>query len=39
MNLEIMRVGREIMNMCNGVPLIINTLGRKLMKFKSDLSK
>ncbi|XP_034679066.1 putative disease resistance protein RGA3 [Vitis riparia] len=38
-NPEIIKVGREIVNMCNGVPLIINTLGRTLMQFKSDLSK
>ncbi|XP_034679347.1 putative disease resistance protein RGA4 isoform X2 [Vitis riparia] len=38
-NPEIIKVGKEIVNMCNGVPLIINTLGRTLMQFKSDLSK
>ena len=36
---EIKEVGKEIVNMCNGVPLIINTLGVILMQFKSDLSK
>ena len=36
---KIINVGKEIVNMCNGVPLIINTLGGILMKFKSDLSK
>ena len=38
-NPAIIRVGGEIVNMCNGVPLIINTLGRTLMQFQSDLSK
>ncbi|KAJ9672965.1 hypothetical protein PVL29_026293 [Vitis rotundifolia] len=38
-NPEIIKVGKEIVNLCNGVPLIINTLGRTLMQFKSDLSK
>ena len=36
---EIKKVGKEIVNMCNGVPLIINTLGGILLQFKSDLSK
>ena len=36
---KIINVGKEIVNMCNGVPLIINTLGGILMQFKSDLSK
>ena len=36
---KIIDVGKEIVNMCNGVPLIINTLGGILMQFKSDLSK
>ncbi|XP_034678718.1 putative disease resistance protein RGA4 isoform X2 [Vitis riparia] len=38
-NSEIIEVGKEIVNMCNGVPLMIKTLGRTLMQFKSDLSK
>ena len=36
---EIKKVGEKIVNMCNGVPLIINTLGGILLQFKSDLSK
>ena len=36
---EIKKVGKEIVNMCNGVPLIINTIGGILLQFKSDLSK
>ena len=36
---EIINVGKEIVNFCNGVPLIINTFGGILMQFKSDLSK
>ena len=36
---KIINVGKEIVNMCNGVPLIINTLGGILMQFKSDLCK
>ena len=36
---KIIEVGKEIVNMCNGVPLIIKTLGRTLMQSKSDLSK
>ena len=36
---EIKKVGRQIVGMCRGVPLIINTLGGILMQFKSDLSK
>ena len=38
-NPEIIRVGKEIVNMCNGVPLIINTLGRTLMQFQLEFSK
>ena len=36
---EIEKVGRQIVGMCRGVPLIINTLGGILLQFKSDLSK
>ena len=39
MSEEIKKVGRQIVGMCRGVPLIINTLGGILMQFKLDMFK